>query len=86
MESTATAGGLDTPARQTPVWLRRVLIGASCVPLAMLSVLHTMGRSEDFGVLGKWYVMVPLTVASLFAWGLIEKTVERTVPKSDSPV
>jgi len=36
------------------VWLRRLVIAAACLPLAAASVLHTMGRSGDFGLLGKW--------------------------------
>ena len=57
----------------TRVWIRRIVVGVSLAPLAAISVLHTMGRSDDFGALGRWYVMVPLTVAALLAWGLVEK-------------
>ncbi|KUL29417.1 hypothetical protein [Actinoplanes awajinensis] len=60
---------------RTRIWLRRLAIAAACGPLALVSVLHTMGRTGDFGVLGEWYVLVPLTVAGLFAWGLIERAV-----------
>ncbi|MFI5935864.1 hypothetical protein [Actinoplanes sp. NPDC051494] len=75
MESTSTAA----PA-PTRVWARRFAIGVACVPVAVLSVLHSMGRSADFGVLGRWYVMIPLTIAAVLAWQLVEKTVERVVP------
>ncbi|MEV6345564.1 hypothetical protein [Actinoplanes sp. NPDC051851] len=62
----------DTSLR---TWLRPLIIGVSCAPLAAITVLHTMGRSGDFGLLGKWYVMVPLAVAGYFAWTLIEKAI-----------
>lgn len=55
------------------LWLRRLVIAVSCLPLAAVSILHTMGRTDDFGVLGKWYVMVPLTLAGIAAWSLVEK-------------
>ncbi|WP_250031030.1 hypothetical protein [Paractinoplanes maris] len=58
-------------------WLRRTVLGVACLPLAVIGVLHKMGRSDDFGVLGEWYVMVPLTVAGVFAWLLMEKAVHR---------
>lgn len=57
------------------VWLRRLVIAAACLPLAEASVLHTMGRSGDFGLLGKWYVMGGLTVVLILGWELIEKAV-----------
>lgn len=74
MENTST----EAPATRKHTWLRYLAIGASCAPLAVLSVLHTMGRTDHFGVLGKWYVLTPLAIASFFAWTLIEKTIERT--------
>ncbi|MCY1145414.1 hypothetical protein OWR29_46060 [Actinoplanes sp. Pm04-4] len=55
------------------LWLRRVVLGLACLPLAAVSVLHTMGRTDDFGVLGEWYVMLPLTLAGVLAWTLVEK-------------
>ncbi|WP_436532963.1 hypothetical protein [Actinoplanes sp. HUAS TT8] len=63
---------IENPAR---VWLRRLVIAVSCAPLAAVSVLHTMGRSGDFGVLGRWYVLLGLAVAGFFAWDLIEKAI-----------
>lgn len=57
------------------VWLRRLVIAVSCAPLAVVSVLHTMGRSGDFGVLGRWYVLLSLAVAGFFAWDLIERAI-----------
>ncbi|MBB2944549.1 hypothetical protein FB565_004278 [Actinoplanes lutulentus] len=57
------------------VWLRYLVIAISCAPLAVISVVHTMGRTDDFGILGDWYVMVPLTVAAFLAWTLIEKAI-----------
>ncbi|MBL7259730.1 hypothetical protein [Paractinoplanes lichenicola] len=65
------------------MWIRRVVIGLACLPLAAVSILHTMGRTGDFGVLGKWYVMVPLTVAGLLAWSLIEKAISSTTPQDE---
>ncbi|WP_430786322.1 hypothetical protein [Actinoplanes sp. G11-F43] len=67
--------GTTAPVSTTRIWLRRVAVGLACVPFALFSLVHTMGRSGDFGVLGEWYVMTPLTIATLLAWGLIEKTV-----------
>ncbi|GAA2630248.1 hypothetical protein Adu01nite_41540 [Paractinoplanes durhamensis] len=49
------------------------MVGVACAPFAAIGFLHALGRSGDFGVLGKWYVMVPLAVAGFFAWHLIEK-------------
>jgi hypothetical protein len=74
MESTST----EAPDTSKRVWLRRLTMGAACVPLAVVGILHKMGRSDDFGVLGKWYVMIPLTIAGVFAWLLVEKAAERT--------
>lgn len=73
------------PAATSParIWLRRLVIAVACAPLALVSVLHTMGRSGDFGALGRWYVLVPLTVAGLFAWDLVERAIAwatRAVP------
>ncbi|MBM2614604.1 hypothetical protein JIG36_03425 [Actinoplanes sp. LDG1-06] len=69
----------------TRTWIRRLMIALACAPLAVISILHTMGRTGDFGLLGKWYVMVPLAVAGFFAWTLVEKAVERFVPAASSP-
>ncbi|MCO8277285.1 hypothetical protein M1L60_42585 [Actinoplanes sp. TRM 88003] len=55
------------------LWLRRIVLGLACLPLATISVLHTMGRTDDFGILGEWYVMLPLAAAGFLAWTLIEK-------------
>ncbi|MBU2664747.1 hypothetical protein KOI35_14685 [Actinoplanes bogorensis] len=60
---------------KTRTWIRRLVIGLACTPLAAIGVVHAMGRSGDFGVLGKWWVMVPLAVAGILAWELIEKAV-----------
>jgi hypothetical protein len=68
------------------VWIRRVVIGLACLPVAAVSILHTMGRSGDFGVLGKWYVMLPLTLLGVLAWLLLEKTVSVSVPSQDEDV
>ncbi|BCY11484.1 hypothetical protein [Actinoplanes sp. L3-i22] len=57
------------------MWVRRVVIGVSCAPLVLVSVLHTMGRSGDFGVLGRWYVLTGLAVAGFLAWGLVERAI-----------
>ncbi|GAA2593280.1 hypothetical protein GCM10010435_85310 [Winogradskya consettensis] len=78
----ATLLGMKSSSTESParIWLRRLVIAVSCAPLAALSVLHTMGRSEDFGVLGRWYVMVPLAVGCYFAWNLIEKAISWTTP------
>jgi hypothetical protein len=54
-------------------WLRRLVLGVSLLPVAVLSTLHTMGRTEDFGVLGEWYVMLPLTLACVAGWLVVEK-------------
>jgi len=59
------------------LWLRRLVLGLACLPLAAISVLHTMGRTDEFGTLGEWYVMVPLAVAGLLAWALVEKAWNR---------
>jgi hypothetical protein len=53
--------------------LRRVGLVISLLPVAVLSTLHTMGRTGDFGVLGRWWVMVPLTLACVGAFALVEK-------------
>lgn len=57
------------------VWWRRAVIGLACVPFALFSLVHTMGRSDDYGVLGEWYVMIPLALAIWAAWALIEKAI-----------
>lgn len=78
MNASSTTG--SAPAGRFRVWRRRVLLAVACLPLAAASVLHTMGRSGDFGLLGRWYVLTGLTVVSLLAWLLLEKTIARTVP------
>ncbi|WP_433825802.1 hypothetical protein ACQP2E_27280 [Actinoplanes sp. CA-015351] len=56
-------------------WFRYLVIVISCAPLAVISMVHTMGRTDDFGILGDWYIMVPLSVAAFFAWPLVEKAI-----------
>ena len=78
MESTSSQSPVRTPTAPAPlgrsrVWLRRLGIGVACAPLAVIGILHKMGRSGDFGVLGEWYVLVPLTLAALLAWHVIER-------------
>ncbi|GAA2888553.1 hypothetical protein Acy02nite_70390 [Actinoplanes cyaneus] len=63
----------NAPTSRTRTWIRRMVIAAACAPLSVITVLHTMGRSGDFGVLGRWYVVLPLTLLGVFAWALVEK-------------
>ena len=65
-------------------WIRPVVIGLACLPLALVTIVHKMGRSGDFGLLGEWYVMVPLTLLGVLAWLLVEKAVESQVPSAPS--
>jgi len=81
MEITSTETETPAPA-PVRAWVRRIVIGIACLPVAVLTVMHAMGRSGDFGALGRWYVMVPLTIACFLAWMFVEKTVERVVPTS----
>ncbi|WP_127502567.1 hypothetical protein [Actinoplanes solisilvae] len=67
-----------SPAR---IWLRRLVIAASCLPLAAVTILHRMGRADEYGLLGEWYVMVPLTVAGVLGWMLIEKAIAWAVDR-----
>ncbi|GAB2621672.1 hypothetical protein Aab01nite_77450 [Paractinoplanes abujensis] len=67
-------------------WIRRVVIGLACLPVAAVSILHTMGRTGDFGVLGKWYVMLPLTLLGVLGWLLLERTVTASAPSQDEDV
>lgn len=74
------------PAGRARTWLRALVIAVACAPLAVISILHTMGRTGDFGVLGRWYVMVPLAVAGFFAWDLIEKAIAWSLRRSEASV
>ncbi|SDS46134.1 hypothetical protein [Actinoplanes derwentensis] len=72
----------ETPAETAPVstarmWMRYVLVVIAGLPLAVVSLLHTMGRTDDFGVLGEWYVMLPLTLAAVCGWLFVEKVIDR---------
>jgi hypothetical protein len=73
------------PMSRFHVWRRRIVIAIACLPLATAGVLHKMGRSGDFGILGRWYVMAALTAAGVLAWLLLEKAIARTTPTDDRP-
>lgn len=62
------------------MWIRRVVIGLACLPIVVVTIVHTMGRSGDFGPLGEWYVMIPLTLLGVLALMLVEKTVKSQIP------
>ncbi|GID32814.1 hypothetical protein [Paractinoplanes brasiliensis] len=64
------------------IWIRRILIGLSCLPVAVVTILHKMGLSGDYGVLGEWYVMLPLTALGVLALILVEKTVKSQIPSA----
>ncbi|GLY04472.1 MULTISPECIES: hypothetical protein [Actinoplanes] len=66
----------NSPARR--VWLRRLVIAVSCIPFAAAGFLAAVGRSGDHGVLGEWYVLVPLAIVGFFSWDLIEKAIGTT--------
>lgn len=68
-ESTETPAPISTGR----MVLRYGAIGVAVLLWAGFSLLHTMGRSDDFGVMGEWYVMTPLTIGVIAAWWLIEK-------------
>jgi hypothetical protein len=68
----------SAPESRGRTWLRRLVIGVSGAPLAVVSVLHAMGRSGDHGPLGRWWVLMALAVAGFFARGLIEKAIAWT--------
>ncbi|MFG1604835.1 hypothetical protein [Actinoplanes sp. NPDC049265] len=63
------------------VWRRRIIIGVACLPVMTAGVLHKMGRSGDFGILGRWYAMAALTALGVLAWFLLEKAIARTTPE-----
>ncbi|GAA1594236.1 hypothetical protein [Actinoplanes couchii] len=69
-ESTETPAPMSTGR----MVFRYVAIGVAVLLFAGFSLLHTMGRSDDFGVMGEWYVMTPLAIGVIGAWWLIERT------------
>ncbi|HWS37649.1 MAG TPA: hypothetical protein VN408_33590 [Actinoplanes sp.] len=68
-----TESAAVAPAGTARRLVRYLAIGIALALSGGLTLVHAMGRSDDYGVLGEWYVMTPVTVGVLLAGWLVEK-------------